>query len=229
MRIFISAGEPSGDMHGGNLTRALRHLDPQCDIYGLGGPRMRAAGVDLLYPLAEHAIMGFIRVLGVVPALADVLDRVTAAWHRRRPDAVVLIDYPGFHWWVAARAKALEIPVISFVPPQIWGWASHRVKKMRRTFDQVLCALPFEEEWFRSRGLRTIYVGHPYFDELASRTIDQSFVNYLRQLPDFSARRAEGSEAFGLKNQTPDGIHVIGLLPGSRTHEVMHNLPLLLY
>lgn len=202
MRIFISAGEPSGDMHGDNLARALTATNSQCDLYGLGGPRMRAAGVDLLYPLAEHAVMGFLRVVQVVPALADLLDRVTDAWHRRRPDAVVLIDYPGFHWWVAARAKAMDIPVISFVPPQIWAWASHRAKKMRAYFDHVLCALPFEEDWFRQRGISATYIGHPYFDELQRQRLDANFMNQQRER----------------------GHPVVALLPGSRGHEVAHNL-----
>ncbi len=202
MRIFISAGEPSGDLHGDNLARALTAANPHCDLYGLGGPRMRAAGVDLLYPLAEHAVMGFIRVVQVVPALSDLLDRVTDAWHRRRPDAVVLIDYPGFHWWVAARAKAMDIPVISFVPPQIWAWASHRARKMRATFDHVLCALPFEESWFRARGMSATYIGHPYFDELKRQRLDATF----------------------MEQQQQHGKTIVGLLPGSRGHEVAHNL-----
>jgi lipid-A-disaccharide synthase len=202
MRIFISAGEPSGDMHGDNLARALYSANPRCEIYGLGGPRMRAAGVDLIYPLAEHAVMGFIRVLQFIPALADLLDRVTDAWRRRRPDAVVLIDYPGFHWWVAARAKAMDIPVISFVPPQIWAWASHRAKKMRATFDHVFCALPFEEAWFRSRGISAEYIGHPYFDELQRQRLDADFLGCHRD----------------------DHASIVGLLPGSRGHEVAHNL-----
>ncbi|MBX7106353.1 MAG: lipid-A-disaccharide synthase [Gemmataceae bacterium] len=200
MRFFISAGEPSGDLHAGNLATSLRQDAPHCDIYGLGGPRLRAAGVDLLYPLAEHAVMGFIAVAGVVPALADLLERITDAWYRRRPDAVVLIDYPGYHWWVAARAKALDIPVVSFVPPQLWAWAGHRVRKMRRTFDKVLCALPFEQEWFASRGLDTEYIGHPYFDELAKHLPDATFVSRARS-----------------------GGPVIGMLPGSRQGEVKHN------
>ena len=202
MRIFISAGEPSGDMHGDNLARALSATNSPCDLYGLGGPRMRAAGVELLYPLGEHAVMGFIRVVQVVPALADLLDRVTDAWHKRRPDAVVLIDYPGFHWWVAARAKAMEIPVISFVPPQIWAWASHRARKMRATFDHVLCTLPFEETWFRSRGISASYIGHPYFDELRQQQLDKDFIS----------------------RQRTKGDAMVGLLPGSRGHEVTHNL-----
>jgi lipid-A-disaccharide synthase len=133
--------------------------------------------------------------------MADLLERVTAHWHRRRPDAVVLIDYPGFHWWVAARAKAMGIPVVSFVPPQIWGWASHRVSRMRKNFDHVLCALPFEEPWFRERGVNGRYIGHPYFDELDRQQLDRSFIAQLRSR----------------------GHPVVGLLPGSRSNEVRHN------
>lgn len=202
MHVFISAGEPSGDLHGANLAVALRAMDAAVRLSGLGGSRMRSAGVELLFPLAEHAILGFIAVLRVIPAMVDLLDRVTAHWHRQRPDAVVLIDYPGFHWWVAARAKEMGIPVVSFVPPQIWSWASHRVSRMRKNFDHVLCALPFEEKWFQDRGVNARYIGHPYFDELNRRHIDGAFV---------AATRSRGG-------------HVVALLPGSRTVEVRHNI-----
>lgn len=205
MRFFISAGEPSGDLHAGNLTRSLKSVDANCDVFGLGGERFRAAGADVIYPLAEHAIMGFVRVAGVVPKLADLLDRLTALWHRRRPDAVVLIDYPGYHWWVAKRAKALDIPVVSFVPPQLWAWAGYRVRKMRATFDRALCALPFETNWFQQRGMRAEYIGHPYFDELERQAPDAAFV---------ADQRAGGP--------------VVAMLPGSRHGEVSENTPLLL-
>jgi len=200
MHVFISAGEPSGDLHGANLASALRKLDPSVRLTGLGGGRMRSAGVDLLYPLAEHAILGFVAVLRVIPAMADLLDRVTSHWDRHRPDAVVLIDYPGFHWWVAARAKEMGIPVVSFVPPQIWGWASHRVSRVRKTFDHVLCALPFEEQWFQSRGVSARYIGHPYFDELACQRLDRDFINDQKCRPG----------------------RIVALLPGSRSNEVRH-------
>ncbi len=146
MRCFISAGEPSGDLHGGNLARALQQLHSQIQLTGLGGPNMRSADVELLDPLAEKAIMGLVGVMKYVPSLMDLLERITIEWHKRRPDVVVLIDYPGFHWHLAARAKAMDIPVVSFVPPQIWAWASYRIRKMRKSFDHVLCALPFEEQ-----------------------------------------------------------------------------------
>lgn len=202
MHCFISAGEPSGDLHGSNLARALRRLDSTIEVSGLGGPRMRAAGVQLFDPLAEKAAMGLVGVLRFVPGLANLLEQLTSQWQRRRPDVVVLIDYPGFHWHLAARAKAIEIPVVSFVPPQIWAWASYRAKRMRRTFDHVLCALPFEENWFRSRGIPARYIGHPYFDELTNQQLDEAYID---------AQRKKGQP-------------IVALLPGSRGHEVRDNL-----
>jgi lipid-A-disaccharide synthase len=202
MRIFISAGEPSGDLHGANLARSLQTLRPGVECVGLGGAKMAAAGCDLLYPLADDAIMGFVRVLGAVPRMVRLLNRTTDYLREHRPDAVVLIDYPGFHWHLARRAKGLGIPVVSFVPPQIWAWASHRVNKMRKYFDHVLCSLPFEEAWYRERGVAAEYVGHPFFDELPRQQLDAEFVAGQQARPG----------------------PVVALLPGSRRHEVRHNL-----
>ena len=101
----------------------------------------------------------------------------TATSATSRPDAVVLIDYPGFHWWIAWRAKVHGIPVFYYVPPQIWAWAGWRVKKVRKYVDHVLCSLPFEPPWYHARGVPgAVYVGHPYFDELAERTLDEAFL-----------------------------------------------------
>src|SRR5438105_3954060 len=120
-----------------------------------------------------------------------------------KPDAVVLIDYPGFNWWIARRAHAQGIPVFYFVPPQLWAWAGWRVKKMRRTVDHVLCSLPFEQAWYGERGVEAHYVGHPYFDELPRQKLDARF----------------------LEQQQATAGQIIGLLPGSRTQEVTQNLP----
>src|SRR5262249_25047385 len=121
-----------------------------------------------------------------------------------RPDAVVLIDYPGLHWWIARRARARGIPVFYFVPPQLWAWAGWRVKKVRNYVDQVLCSLPFEPEWYQRRGVPdAVYVGHPYFDELATRPMDDGFLSEQRGRPG----------------------PLVAILPGSRTQEVRRNLP----
>src|SRR4051812_19302578 len=193
MRIFICAGEPSGDLHGANLVHTLRQLRPDVECVGFGGERMEAAGCRLLYPLCRLAVMWFLRVLANAHVFLDLLSRADRYFKRHRPDAVILIDYPGFNWWLARRAHFHGIPVFYFVPPQLWAWAGWRVRKMRRFVDHVLCSLPFEKEWYAARGVHGHYVGHPYFDELPLQHLDEEFI----------ARQQERPET------------IIGLLPGS--------------
>ncbi len=204
MQFFISAGEPSGDLHAANLIRSLRKLYPDAQFTGFGGGQMKDAGVRLLYPLVDLAVMWFLHVflnLFTFLRLVFVADR---HFRDSRPDAVVLVDYPGLHWWIARRAKARGIPVIYFVPPQIWAWAGWRIKKVKKYVDLVLCSLPFEPEWYHARGYHNaIYVGHPYFDELKDRPLDADF------LADQRCRSGE----------------LVSILPGSRTQEVLRNLP----
>jgi lipid-A-disaccharide synthase len=203
MRIFICAGEPSGDIHGANLVRALRRLRPDVECVGFGGDRMAEAGCRLLYPLCRLAVMWFARVLANAPTFLGLLSDADRFFRHHRPDAVVLIDYPGFNWWLARRAHFHKIPVFYFVPPQLWGWAGWRVEKMRRFVDHVLCALPFEESWYRERGVASArYVGHPFYDEIPTQRLDADF----------------------LRAQRAGSAPIIGLLPGSRTQEVQRNL-----
>jgi lipid-A-disaccharide synthase len=206
MRLFVSAGEPSGDLHGANLIRALRQREPTLQIHGFGGERMAAAGCRLLYPLCDLAVVGLAPVFANLPRFWRLLGEADAFFEQQRPDALVLIDYPGFHWWLARRARAHGIPVLYFVPPQIWGWLTHRVHKMRRLTDRVLCTLPFEEAWYRQRDVAAEYIGHPYFDELRAQRLDGAFVQVQRSKP---------------------GI-IVSLLPGSRHSELQYNLSSLL-
>jgi lipid-A-disaccharide synthase len=206
MRIFVSAGEPSGDLHGSNFIRALHQLDQNVECVGFGGDRMTQAGCQLLYPLCQLAITGFVPVLLQIRTFFRLLAQADECFKTNRPDAVVLIDYPGFHWWVAHRAHQHGIPVFYFVPPQLWAWAGWRVKKMRRSVDHVLCSLPFEKEWYRQRDVSAHYVGHPYFDELPTQQLDANFQ----------------------QEQQKRGGTIIGLLPGSRNQELTANLPTLL-
>lgn len=205
MKLFISAGEPSGDLHGANLARALRERQAGTKVIGFGGPRMAAAGVEIVYPLCEHAVMGLTGALAAVPWLWSVYQRFARTLQEQRPDVVVLIDYPGFHWWLAYKARKLGVPVIWFVPPQIWAWATHRVKRMQRNVDHVLCTLPFEEAWYAERGVKAHYLGHPFFDEVTSHRLDDGFI---------AEQRAQAGR-------------VVALLPGSRSKEVKHNGPTL--
>jgi lipid-A-disaccharide synthase len=202
MRIFISAGEPSGDIHGANLIRQLQRLRPGVECVGFGGEHMQAAGATLLYRLTDLAVMWFARVLANALTFLNLISRADRFFRHHRPDAVVLIDYPGFNWWMARRAKAHGIPVFYFVPPQLWAWAGWRVKKMRRFVDHVLCSLPFEAAWYQERGVTAHYVGHPFFDEVPEQVLHDGFMTEQRR----------------------DGAPIIAILPGSRTQEVERNL-----
>jgi lipid-A-disaccharide synthase len=201
MRLFVSAGEPSGDLHGANLIRSLRKLEPGVAVDGFGGRRMAAAGCSLLDPLCDHAVIGFVRVVAGLRHFLQVLDLADRHFRRQRPDALVLIDFPGFHWLLASRARAQGIPVLYFVPPQLWAWGGWRSRKMRALVDGVLCALPFEEPWYRRRHIPATYVGHPYFDALPQQRLDPAFLAEQRARP--------GT--------------VVALLPGSRRHELEDN------
>jgi len=202
MHIFISAGEPSGDLHGANLIRELRKQCPQAEFSGFGGDKMAAMGCRLIFPLCSLALLGLGRVFLNLHRFVILLVRANRFFRAHRPDAVVLIDFPGFNWWVARRARAHGIPVFYFVPPQLWAWAGWRVKKMKRLVDHVLCTLPFEAPWYRERGVEAQYIGHPYFDELADQQLNAAFVEEQQDRP---------------------GV-IIGLLPGSRDQEVTGNL-----
>jgi lipid-A-disaccharide synthase len=202
MKIFFSAGEPSGDLHGANLIREFRRQRPDFVAIGYGGPKMADAGAQLHFDLTALAVMWFLRVLLNIHKFLGLLWRADRAFALEKPDAVVLIDYPGFNWWIARRAKARGIPVYYYAPPQIWAWGSWRVKKVQRFVDHVLCALPFEEPWYRERGCKATFIGHPYFDEVREHPLDAAFVAAERGRPG----------------------PLVAILPGSRTQEVQKNL-----
>jgi lipid-A-disaccharide synthase len=201
MKIFFSAGEPSGDLHGANLIRQLRERRGDIECVGYGGPEMAAAGGHLHADLTRLAVMWIANALAHLPEFWNLASRANRYFAHHRPDAVVLIDYPGFNWWIARRAHAHGIPVYYFAPPQIWAWASWRVRKMRRYVDHVLCSLPFEEPWFAHRGCKATFIGHPYFDEVRRQQFDEAF----------------------LARQRADRRRLVTILPGSRTQEVEHN------
>jgi len=215
MRIFFSVGEPSGDLHGANLIAELRrlttgaagpHRGEAFTAVGLGGPRMAAAGCELLQDMSELAVMGLFPVLAKLPRLIELRDRAVAWLREQRPDAVVLIDYPGFNWHIARAAKEADIPVFYYGLPQLWAWAEWRVRKVRDYVDHALVKLPFEEAWFRKHECNATYVGHPYFDELRGQRLDHPFLDRL------AMQRGR----------------LVTILPGSRTQEVTNNLPQLL-
>ncbi len=207
MKVFFSVGEPSGDLHTARLIQELKRLDPDLDTTGLGGPKMREAGCRLHYQLTDLAIVGLFRVLPALGTFYRVFQLAKAALKSERPDVVVLVDFPGFNWHIAAAAKTLGIPVVYYLPPQLWAWAPWRIQKVRRTIDLVLCALPFEFDWYQSRGVRAVFVGSPFFDDVAEHEHDPVVSTTLAR-------------------QAADGDRLIAVLPGSRRHEVLNNFPI---
>ncbi len=191
-RIFLAAGEHSGDIHGANLIRALRAIEPGIACEGLGGLLMEAAGMSLRHDLAGEAIMGFSEVLKrIVPLRRLLLD--TAEYVRSsRPDALVLIDYPGFNIRLAQEAHAAGVKVIYYVSPQVWAWKKNRIHTLARCVDKMLVILPFEEKLYRDIGVDCTYVGHPLLDQVGGHV-----------------PAAPVQDEF-----------VIGLLPGSREQEI---------
>ncbi len=205
--MFFSVGEPSGDLHGANLIRALRAENPEIQISGFGGPLMRAAGMEQLADLTQFAVMWIAQAVANLDKFWRLLRQAERYFKEHCPDAVVLIDYPGFNWWIARKAKKYKIPVYYYGAPQIWAWGGWRIGKMRRLVDEVLCKLPFEAEWYQDRGCKARFVGHPYFDQLMNQKLDQDFVQ---------------------RHGTRQPRRLVTILPGSRTQEVRHNLPWLL-
>ncbi len=208
MRIFFSVGEPSGDLHGSNLIRQLKTDQPDVECVGFGGPKMAEAGCDLHFELTTMAVM-FLEALKSLRFFFRLVDQAEAYFKANQVDAVVLIDFPGFNWWIAKKAKKHGIPVYYYGVPQLWAWAPWRVRKIRKYVDHVLCKLPFEVEWFASRKCQATYVGHPFFDQLESQSYDEAFVAQL-------------------KEQKQKGRRLLTLLPGSRNQEILTVLPILL-
>ncbi len=206
MHIFISAGEPSGDQHAAGLIAELKRRDLRVRVSAYGGPHIEQAGGTLLFPLTTLAVMGFLRVIPLLWKFISLYRRAKQFFRDERPDAVVLVDFPGFNWWIARAARAQGIPVFYYLPPQLWAWAGWRVRRMRKYVDRVLCGLPFEVEWYRRRGVQADFVGHPFFDAVADYPLDRHFVAETR----FSGKR------------------VLAVLPGSRTHEIENNWPLMM-
>jgi lipid-A-disaccharide synthase len=202
-RVFITVAEVSGDKHAAQLIRSLKRLDPDIMIEGLGGPEMRAAGAIIHRDTVTKAAMGW---RGIFRA-SEVMDALR--WTRKHfeaspPQLHIGVDSPSMNFHFAKVAHELGIPVLQYVAPQLWAWATWRMKKLRRWVDQVACILPFEETYFRSHGVNATFVGHPLFDELAPGR------GYVVE-PAFPARPP-----------------VIGLLAGSRRSEAEANFPGLL-
>jgi lipid-A-disaccharide synthase len=205
MRFFIIAGEASSDLHGANLVLAIKSMNKNAEFTGLGGPRMEQAGVELMEDMTRHSLMGFVEVARKLPYIRDLARRTFKYLEDNKPDAVILIDYPGFNLKAARKAKDLGIKVIYYISPQIWAWAGWRIKTIKSLVDHMLVVFPFEEELYKQAGVPVTFVGHPLLDEL--------------ELDKF-VPRDQLVEHFGLEGRRP----LIGFLPGSRPQEIKRML-----
>ncbi|MBL4719958.1 MAG: lipid-A-disaccharide synthase [Alphaproteobacteria bacterium] len=168
--IYVVAGEPSGDVLGGRLMAALkRRTTGNIKFAGVGGVQMQSEGLKSLFPMEELSVMGIVEILPHIPLLLRRMNEVASDIERLKPDAVVTIDAPAFAHGVVKRIKGRDIPRIHYVAPQLWAWRPWRVRKFRRHFDHILALLPFEPDWFESRGVSCRFVGHPVLESGADR------------------------------------------------------------
>jgi lipid-A-disaccharide synthase len=203
-RILVSAGEASGDLYASMLVHHLRGLWPDADFYGCTGPKMRAAGVRTVVDAGSLAVVGLLEVVRHIPRIHGEFKKLTRAAEAERPDLAILTDSPDFHLRVARRLKALGIPVIYLVAPQVWAWRRGRVKTMRRVIDHLLCIFPFEEAFFKEHGVVATYIGHPLAGLI---------------------RPALGRTEFLRKHRLPETRPLVSVLPGSRRGEAARHLP----
>lgn len=206
-RVLIIAGEASGEARAARLVEELRARHPEVSFKGIGGERMRAAGVDTLVDCREMAVLGLIEVLRHYRRIKGVLERMRTLLREERPDLLILVDYSGFNLRLAPTAKALGIPVMYYISPQVWAWRRKRVYRIREVVDQMVVVFPFEVALYEQAGVPVHYVGHPLLDE-AHSGLDRD--GALRE--------------FGLDPARP----AIGLFPGSRRNELQRLLPTLL-
>jgi len=201
---LIISGEASGELHGAELVRAIRKLSPDTQFFGVGGERMRQAGVELLYDVDHLEVVGVWEALLSLGYHRKLLKELISFAETHRLSAIVLIDYPYFNLHFAHRVKHLSTPIIYYIAPQVWAWYPSRIKKIARLVDKMLVILPFEEELYRQQGLKVEFVGHPLLEEVVAE-LDRS--------------------SFCKKYNLDEESEIVSLLPGSRQREIKYLLP----
>ncbi len=207
MEIMVITGEASGDLHGSALIHELRTLVPDCHFSGIGGRNMAEAGVELLFEVDALGVTGFTEVFWKLGHIYHVFQSILSMARRRRPIAILLIDYPDFNLRLARRLHDGHSKIIYYVSPQLWAWRSGRVKTIQKYIDKMMVLFPFEEEWYQQRGVDAVFVGNPIVDRMGN-------------LPEKSACRNA--------LQLPTDRKILAILPGSRSNEVTRILPVLL-
>jgi lipid-A-disaccharide synthase len=202
--VMIIAGEASGDLHGAGVVRELKRINPAIEIFGIGGDRMKQEGMQLIYHVNELGFMGFAEVIKHLPVIRSMKIALEAVLRFRKPDVVVLIDYPGFNLRFANSAKRSGAKVVYYISPQVWAWHRSRVKKMRGIVDKMLVIFPFEVDLYRNEGIDAEFVGHPLLEVLTSGLDRKNFVKRYELDPQKK---------------------ILALLPGSRMQEIEKIFP----
>jgi lipid-A-disaccharide synthase len=206
--ILISAGEASGEMYGAQLIEALRRRDPSLEFFGVGGERMRAAGCSTVVDAKDLAVVGISEIVSHLPKIYGLFHKLIGEADRRRPDLAIVIDSPAFNWRVARQMRKRGVPVVYYVCPQFWAWRQGRVRLLRKYIDKALVIFPFEEKFYRERGVDATFVGHPLAD---------------LQHPEVAR------DQYAAENGLIASRQWITLMPGSRAKEVRMNLPEMLW
>ena len=207
MKIMFSVGEASGDMHGASVANALKLLQPDIELFGMGSKAMRSAGVRVDYDIAGQGIMGLVEVIKNLRKLFELRDNLAALMDKERPDALVVIDYPDFNMRLAKIAKAKGIPVVSYISPSAWAWRRSRAKGVAETVDKVAAIFPFEAEVYQEAGADVTFVGHPLVDIVKP-----------------VMTKAAAYQHFTANQNRP----IVLLMPGSRQQEIVKLLPVML-
>lgn len=210
-KIFIAAGEPSGDVLAAELITEIKRTRPSADVFGVVGPKMLAAGARELAHIDQLSVMGFVEVLKQLSYLKRLESILVEDIRRAQPDVVILVDYPGFHLRLAESLRTLPVPIVQYVAPQMWAWGEKRTRRLKAVTDLVLGIMPFEADFFAERAVNYHYVGTPQVDRvLALRAQKQA------PLPSLTLPSQPGAKP------------IIGLFPGSRWGEVTRLLPTLI-
>ncbi len=202
--IMIIAGEASGDLHGANLVRAMKKMAPDLKFFGMGGVELASAGVELLFDAQKIAVVGVIEVLAHLSDILSAQRILRKRMRESRPALLILIDFPDFNFLLARKAKKLGIPIFYYISPQVWAWRSGRVKTIAKLVDNIGVILPFEEKFYRDRGVPAHYVGHPLLDTVKVKMDRKTFCE---------------------KHGIPQSKRMVGILPGSRRKELASLLP----
>lgn len=221
--FFISAGDPSGDVHAARLVEAIAKRNPSVKFIGFAGPKTAATHCDVRFELTKFAAMMLKQAFLNLPDYLRLLSQAEDIFRKERPDAVILVDFPGFNWRIAQKAKAAGVPTIYFMPPQIWGWGQWRVKKMQKYVDLVLSCFSFEDDWFRSHKCNSVLISHPFFEEARSKKVDWDFI---AEFDNFGV--SPNVPQLSTHPQKLNNVRYLTVLPGSRDQEIVNNLDNLL-